>query len=123
MAKKAKSQADFVAGDDASKLMNFWREIVQGRLLVGTDEGPKEIWVPIEVRLRASEMLARHTMPKGARVVEDDEEEAMTTPDILRVAQMLEAQAADEQLRQAFEKVKARKRPTAPPESPTKDLN
>ena len=111
MAKKSnKSGVEIPREGDAANLFAFWREIVTGRLSIETDDGEKkEILVPREVRIRASELLAKHVIPKGGKIADDvNEDDVETTPDILRVAQMLENKAADDQLTAAFALVRKR---------------
>lgn len=96
---------------EVASLLDFWKEIVKGRVMVGDAEGIlKEIVVPLEVRIRASELLAKYMIPtKGKLVEREDEDTKLTTPDILKVAQMLENDQHDDMLRRAFESVRSRK--------------
>ena len=87
----------------AADLLDFWYEIMKGKMLVSDSHGQiKESFVPIEIRLRASELLAKYTVTAKGKAVEDHEVSA--TPDILRVAQMLESddRYTDEDIRRAL---------------------
>ncbi len=54
---------------------------------MATEAGLRTVIVPLEARLRASELLAKHVvMPKQ----KDDDKDVVASPEILRVAHMLE---------------------------------
>ena len=91
---------------DPGELMSFWESLMKGSLMVADGRGaPQMIVVPLEARIRASELLAKYTVPTGAHIPKDDTKPTTVTPDILRVAQMLENAAAysDEDLRRALD--------------------
>lgn len=96
---------------EVSNLLEFWKEIVKGRVVTSDDQGAvKEIVVPLEVRIRASELLAKYMIPTKGKLVEaENEDTKVATPDILRVAQMLESDGHDDLLSRAFNMVRARK--------------
>ena len=90
MALCCKKMASDPRDDYADSLLGFWEELMKGKILVANSLGEmKEAIVPIEVRLRASELLAKYTVPTKAKAAED--REITVTPDILRVAHMLES--------------------------------
>ena len=87
---------------DTENLLEFWRSVVSGNYTIADGDGIKSVFVPIELRLRASELLAKYTVPTSVK--ESVGEDATVTPEILRVAQMLEhnEQYTDEDLRRAL---------------------
>jgi hypothetical protein len=112
MAKKqAKPAIEIPLTGDVQDLLVFWKACVSGRIIVKDESGKEQtIVVPLEVRLRASDLLAKHVMPKGGRFVEEETDDMVTaTPDILHLASMLETKAADDLLARAYEAVRSRK--------------
>lgn len=98
-----KNVADERPSMDASTLLEFWSDIVKGKMLAAGNDGTlREITVPLEIRLRASELLAKYTVPSKGKAVED--KEITATPDILRLAQLLESDKkySDEDLQAAI---------------------
>ena|SRR5437899_4375299 len=108
--KSTKAAAEIPITGDVQDLLTFWRQCVSGRIVVKDESGKEQtLIVPLEVRLRASDLLAKHAMPKGGRLVEEEDELTTATPDILRLADMLETKAADALLAKAYDAVRARK--------------
>lgn len=110
--KNAKTTAAPAPDDhDATDLLAFWRQIVSGHILVEEHGTKKKVPVPIEVRIRASELLAKHKMPKaGTKQADDDDTTVPMTPDTLKLAQLLETKTADDLLDQAFAMIPQRDR-------------
>lgn len=113
MAKKAtkKSSPAVELTGDTADLLDFWRKIVQGRMTVEDDSGAtREIIVPLEVRIRASELLAKHVIPKNARIIDPADEDLAADADAHTLAQVLENKFSDEVLAKAFEYAQRQKR-------------
>lgn len=80
---------------EAQALIDFWRDLVNGKmLLAGSNGKPAEVIVPLDVRLRASENLAKYLMPKQA--VSNDT--PPVTAGILELARKLEERASPEEV-------------------------
>lgn len=106
MAKKATVQAPTVATEDVRDLLEFWSQLMKGSFLTtGPNGEPQMVPVPLDLRLRASQLLAQYTVPGKvtSRPVETDD--VAVTPDILRVAQMLESseQYSDDAIKEALD--------------------
>lgn len=78
----------------AEELFRFWRSVMTGA--IRTENPLIETDVTLELRMRASENLAKYlvTKPRG------DEEEAheTVTPDVLRLARLLEERATPDEV-------------------------
>ena len=98
---------------DLSMLIEFWREIVRGKLVSTDGVKVTEHDIPIDLRLRASELLAKHMMPAKGMLYESDQAEqvATVTPEILRVASLLENKISDQELKDFMRELDASTQP------------
>lgn len=88
MAKKTSATAQV----SSEELFSFWRSVMSGSILKDIGGAIAEAEVPLELRMRASENLARYLVskPKG----EEDERDAIVTTEVLRLAEALERRAS-----------------------------
>lgn len=103
MAKKGAVAQQANVTPQIQKLLDFWEEVMNGSYDTADKDGNvKRLFIPIELRLRASELLAKYTVP--GKIRQEDDGDITTTPDILKLAQMLEsnAQFSDDDIREAL---------------------
>jgi hypothetical protein len=106
MAKKATAPAPTVATGDVRDLLEFWGQVMKGQFLMADQNGnPKIIPVPLELRLRASQLLAQYTVPGKVTAQPQEDDDVAVTPDVLRLTQLLEQNTTltDDDLREALD--------------------
>jgi hypothetical protein len=100
MAKKAQVHAS----GDVGSLVEFWQTLMKGRFAAADENGiVKEMYVPLDMRLKASELLAKYILPRTAP--SEDDSDITTTPEILKVADLLtnSDQYTDAEIKEAIE--------------------